>query len=107
MVKKFEQPMKEKKRAKNGQALAIVCLVLNVLLLPGLGSLIYGKTREGIWQIVLHVLGVILIFSGILLSVSVILLWIGVPMIILGTFASAGAWIWSLVTGIQIIKESN
>lgn len=69
--------------------MAIVGLLLNVFVLPGLGSLVAGKTKTGIWQIVLVVLGV---------PLSIVL--VGIPMM----FA---AWIWGLVTGIQLIKEAE
>ncbi len=79
---------KSKKNSPN-QTIAIIALILNILIIPGLGSLIGGKTREGIWQLVLSIIG------GLL---SIIL--IGIPIVI-------AAWIWGLVTGIKLIQESN
>lgn len=80
----------KKSSKKSGMGLAIVALILNVLILPGLGSLIGSKTRAGIWQIVLVIIGGILAWF--------------VPF--LGVIAFVG-WIWGLVTGITLIQEAR
>ncbi|MAH07950.1 hypothetical protein CMI38_06910 [Candidatus Pacearchaeota archaeon] len=80
---------KGSKRKGPDKTIAIIALLLNVLVIPGLGSLIGGKTKAGIWQLILAVIG------GLL---SIIL--IGIPILI-------AAWIWGLVTGINLIQESN
>jgi len=74
---------------RNSLALAIVALILNILIIPGLGSLIGGRTRAGVWQLVLAVVGFILSF-----------ILIGVPILI-------AAWIWGIVTGIRLIQEAQ
>ncbi len=61
----------------------IVAFIPNFFL-PGLGSLIAGEVSQGITQIVIF--GI-----GILLSMTVILSVIGYPMM-------AAAWIWGLFT---------
>lgn len=73
----------------NSQGLAIVCLLLNVLLLPGLGSLIGGKKKEGIWQLVLVVISIPL------------------AIILVGFLTGLAAWIWGIITGVQIVKEAD
>jgi len=80
---------------------AIAGLIVN-LFFPGLGSLIGGRTKTGIWQLVLLVLSWVLVFGGVFLSLlgSVLSL-----LIILGWVVSIGNWIWALVTGIQMVKE--
>ena len=80
---------------------AIAGLIVN-LFLPGLGSLIGGRTKTGIWQLVLLVLSWVLVFGGVFLLLldSVLSL-----LIILGWVVSVGNWIWALVTGIQMLKE--
>ena len=80
---------------------AIAGLIVN-LFFPGLGSLIGGRTKTGIWQLVLLVLSWVLVFGGVFLSLlgSVLSL-----LIILGWVVSIGNWIWALVTGIQMLKE--
>ena len=77
------------KKGKIGQGLAIASLLLNVLILPGLGTLIAGRTKTGVWQVVLTII-----------SIPLILILIGIPLLI-------GVWIWGLVTGIDIVKESD
>lgn len=93
MVKKKKSVKKSNSRPvqtkKKGIALPVVALILNVIILPGLGSLIGGKTKEGIWQLVLAIVGIIL--SWVL---------IGIPIII-------AAWVWGIVTGIKLIQEAQ
>ncbi len=82
------------RKKKGGKlALAIVGLVLNMFVLPGLGSLVAGKTRAGIWQLVL-------LFFGILLIMSLIGIIVGVPLII-------ASWIWGIVTGVKAIEAAS
>ncbi len=69
--------------------IAIIALVLNILLLPGVGSIVGRKTKEGIWQLVLFIIG---------LPLSFIL--VGIPLVI-------ASWIWGLITGIKLIEESH
>lgn len=98
--------MSKKKQSKNSQKktsqnLAIICLLLNILILPGLGSLIGGRTKEGIWQLVL-------VFGGIALGVSLILTLVGIPLgvlVLLG--APLAAWIWGISTGIKLLQEAK
>jgi TM2 domain-containing membrane protein YozV len=73
----------------DNKTLAILGLVLNILVLPGLGSLIGGKKTEGIWQIVIAVVSIPLM------------------LVIIGFFTFLGAWIWSIVTGVQMVQEAN
>lgn len=79
--------LSSKKKGKLG--LAIVALILNILILPGLGSLIAGKTQAGIWQLVLAILGFVLSF-----------ILIGIPLLIV-------AYIWGIVTGVRLIQEAS
>jgi TM2 domain-containing membrane protein YozV len=57
--------------------------------LPGLGSLIGHKKKEGVWQIILFALGI-----------PLTLVLIGFPMIL-------AAWIWGIVTGVKLLDESE
>jgi TM2 domain-containing membrane protein YozV len=71
--------------------MAIVGLILNIIILPGLGTLVGGgksRVTTGILQLVLFLVGI---------PLSIIL--IGIPLMI-------GMWIWALVTGIQMVKEA-
>jgi TM2 domain-containing membrane protein YozV len=71
------------------ESTALAGLLVNVLFLPGLGSLIGGKTSAGIFQLLMFLLGV-----------PLCLVVIGVPM-------ALGAWIWGLVTGVNMLSEAK
>lgn len=61
----------------------VVGLIVNIFL-PGVGTLIAGKIAQGIIQI-------ILIIVSLILNFTVILAIIGIPL-------GIGTWIWSLVS---------
>ena len=84
MVKKSKRP---------SQGIAIAGLLINVLVLPGLGSIIAGKNNPGIYQLVLSLVAVVL-------DITIIGLIIGIPL-------GIAMWIWALVTGIRIVQESQ
>ena len=67
---------------------AVTALVLNIIL-PGVGSLVAGRTSQGVTQLVLW-----------LVSFPLCVVLIGFPMLL-------AIWIWSLVSGIQILEESK
>jgi hypothetical protein len=71
------------------KTIAIVGLVLNIIILPGLGTVIGGgeeRRKTGIIQLVLAIISYPLMF-----------VLIGFPLLL-------GVWIWALVTGLQMIK---
>ncbi len=74
------------------QGLAIVALILNILIWPGLGSLIGGRS-EGWAQGFLFLLGLIL-------ALTLLFALIGIPLMV-------GMWIWSIVTGVNLIKAAS
>lgn len=74
------------------QSTAILALVLNIIVWPGLGSLIAGE-NVGWAQGFLNLLGLLLIFT-------IIGLFLGIPLMI-------GMWIWGIVTGVQLINRAN
>ncbi len=76
---------------KPSQTVAIVALILNIIIMPGLGTLVGGRIREGIWQLVL-------LWIGVFLSMFLI----GVPLVIV-----IAAWIWGIVSGVRLIQESQ
>lgn len=89
VVKAPKKSAKAPKVKAPSQAIAIVALILNLVILPGLGSLIGGKTKEGIWQLVLFLVGI-----------PLIIILIGIPMMI-------AAWVWGIVTGVKLIQETQ
>jgi hypothetical protein len=98
-MKKTNKKMKKKREVS--ELLAIVSLLINLLLMPGLGSIIGGKTKEGISQLAILIGGVIF---GIIFIVSLILI---IPGIIMVFTMPLIAWIWGIITGINLIKESR
>lgn len=68
---------------------AILALILNVIVLPGLGTVIAGDTNVGVTQLVLFLVGIPLSF-----------ILIGIPLMI-------GMWIWALITGIQLVTRPS
>jgi TM2 domain-containing membrane protein YozV len=70
------------------ESTALVGLLVN-LPLPGVGSLIAGKTREGVLQLVM---------AAVALPLCIVL--IGFPLLF-------GAWVWALVTGIKAVNEAK
>ena len=78
--------------------LAIVALILNVLFIPGLGTLVAGKSKTGAWQLVLLVIGIIFVSVAYVFETTVF--YLGVPIAI-------AAWIWGLVTGISLLQGAE
>ena len=71
------------------QGLATLALILNVVF-PGIGSLIGGKLKTGVLQIIL--IATVIFFFPYAREIGIVA-WIG-------------AIIWGIVTGVQMIKES-
>jgi TM2 domain-containing membrane protein YozV len=74
--------------SKVDEGTALVGLLVN-LPLPGVGSLIAGRTREGILQLVM---------VGVALPLCFLL--VGFPLLF-------GAWVWALVTGINAVNAAK
>ena len=80
MAPKAEKP-------KLTESMAALCLILNVVILPGLGTLIAGRTNEGALQLVLFLVGI---------PLSLVI--VGIPLMI-------AMWVWALVSGIDIMNK--
>jgi TM2 domain-containing membrane protein YozV len=78
---------------KPSQAIAIVALLLNILVLPGLGTIIGGRNKQGVIQLVLFVVSIIL-------DITIIGLIVGIPL-------GIAMWIWGIVSGVQIVQEAQ
>jgi len=78
-------------RKKKNMGLAIIGLILNIFPFPGIGSMVAGKTKTGIWQFALAIIGAIvwLVYSGI-----------GFTLVLI-------AFVWGIVTGIKLLQESR
>jgi TM2 domain-containing membrane protein YozV len=100
--KSIKKPIAKKLAVKaapqKDKSIAIVALILNIVI-PGVGSLVGGKTKSGIWQLVLLFGSV---FIGIILTVTIIGAVIGIPLMIIGPTI---AWIWALIDGIKLVID--
>jgi hypothetical protein len=89
------------------------CLTANLLVLPGLGSLL-AKRKIGWFQIILAVLGAILTILGM---ITVALHWVAtqqLPMgsgyyvwLTLGVVLFGAAWFWALITSLLILRQTK
>ncbi len=82
---------KNKEARKKEFALSIVGLVINLQVFPGLGSVIGGRRNEGIGQIILSIIAVVLLINPKLLPI--------------GILAMIVAWVWALMTGVKMVME--
>lgn len=67
-----------------------VAIILNFFI-PGVGSLVIGKTGAGVIQLIVY-------FVGLFLTLTLIGAIVGAPMMI-------GAWIWGLVTAATHVDQ--
>jgi len=91
MVKKklaIKKIVKSKEK-KVSPTRAILTLIINVLILPGLGTIVAKQYKKGTWQKILSL-------------ISLPLMWviIGFPIFI-------AVWIWALITSIKIIEKAS
>ena len=89
-VTRVSTKVNQRKR-NNSMSLAIISVILNFLVIPGLGSLIGGKTKPGVWQMILFLIGAIGTYFFYNLFGIVVFV----------------AWIWGVVTGIKMIQEAR
>ncbi|GEM_PF-205542 len=74
------------------EGVAVAALLLNILIWPGLGSLVAGR-QEGWAQGFLFLGGFVVLFATLFLGAPLsVLMWVG-------------AWVWGLVTGIQLLQR--
>lgn len=75
--------------AMPSESKALAGLLINAFLLPGLGTIIAGRSNPGVGQLLLFLIGV-----------PLCLLVVGFPMVL-------AAWIWGLVTGIDMFNRAK
>lgn len=68
---------------------AILCLVLNMIVIPGIGSFLGNKKKTGLSQIGISIISFPLMYFYI------------------GLILFPIVWIWGVITGIQILKEAD
>lgn len=84
------------------QVLAVAGLIINILIPPaGIGSIVCGRLREGITQIILSLIGYIFIIVGLLLSIFLI----GIPILVLGVILAFASWIWAIFTSALVLSN--
>ena len=80
------------KSKKSIEGTAIVGLIIN-LFIPGLGTIVSGRYDIGIAQLVLALVGVFLLPTVMGTAIGILIL--------------IGVWVWALVSGIKILKETK
>jgi len=80
------------KKKKIIESTIIAGLIVNILL-PGLGTIIFGNNETGLIQLILSLIGIILMCTAIG-SIVGFLLW-------------ASMWIWALVFGVKTLCDSK
>lgn len=76
----------------------IPALLLNILVLPGLGTLLSGNKKEGLWQIALVFISLFTLLTGLLFTITIIGAIMGIPLIVISPGIFLVAWIWSLIS---------
>ncbi len=91
MARKTKRKSRSSSGRKANKSLAIVALIINILFPLGIGSMIGGKVKAGIWQALLFVVGAVIWYADF-----------GAGLILCTV-----SWIWGVVSGIQMIQEAN
>jgi hypothetical protein len=90
---------------KPSQVFAASSLLINAIIMPGLGTLIGGKIKEGLIQLfVLFLGGLVIIFIGILLGVISPIA--GSILAVLGGLMVIASWIWGIVSGALLVRAA-
>ncbi len=93
-------------KSRPSMAVAIVALLLNILLIPGLGTILGGRVKHGLVQLILLWLGgIIVAFLGFFLVVASPMLGLVVAM--LGSLMVLAGWVWAIVSGVLIVKDAS
>ena len=81
-----------KKEEKLSKGTAIAALIIN-LVLPGVGSLVGGKTVQGVLQL----LGSLF---GLALTGTIVFSFLGIPVMIV-------MWVWAVITGALLVSSAE
>jgi TM2 domain-containing membrane protein YozV len=78
------------RKYRPSRGVAVLGLIINVLLVPGLGTVIGGRTQTGIWQMIVLILGLLISLWGTgFLGILIMLV----------------SWVWALVSSIRILQS--
>jgi hypothetical protein len=91
--------------AKPSKGMAVAALLINVFLIPGLGTVLAGKQPQGGYQIGFLLAGVVVMVLGAALATLAV--GLAVILILLGILGIVVAWIWSIVSGFQLIATAD
>lgn len=97
------------------QARAYILAGLNLLVLPGLGTLLTGRRIAGLLQIALGVAGFLLSVRWFSQLMTIAMTTDGFPdlesipfrSIIAGSIIILASWLWSLVSSLQILRAAR
>lgn len=92
-------------KAKPSMALAIAALILNAMVLPGLGTLLGGRIKIGVVQVVVCVSGFVLGIFGFVIALLAPIL--GLFLAMLGGIMVVSVWVWAMVSGVMLVREAN
>lgn len=93
-------------KRKPRMAVAIIALLINVFIIPGLGTIIGGKLKHGLFQLFLLWLGgIILAFFGFALAVASPIA--GLVIAMLGSLMVLTGWVWSIISGVFLVRDAS
>jgi hypothetical protein len=99
----------------SSQSKAWACLMTNVLVLPGLGTLAGGRRATGLVQAVLSLVGVVLACVWLFAFVMTVVRTSELPSD-LGRYGGLGmfglllaivSWVWGLASGLTLVREAK
>ena len=98
---KRKKTTRSRSHKKKNLGFAAVCLILNVFIFPGVGTLLGGKLKTGVWQIALFLVGTIgTIFVFFLVGAigTIFVSWFFAAVMFV-------AWLWGLFSGLQFLQQ--
>lgn len=93
-------------KSKPSTAIAIAALLINIFIIPGLGTIIGGKLKHGLFQLLLLWLGgIILAFVGFALAVASSI--VGLVIAMLGSLMVLTGWVWAIISGVFLLRDAS
>lgn len=94
------RPNNRSSHTSHEQSMSILALILNIVILPGLGSIVGGKTVNGVWQIILYLSGLLIGLCLLFNSFSSLGIFFLIVLPLTG-------WVWGIVTGISLVRRAH
>jgi hypothetical protein len=99
----------------SSQSKAWACLMTNVLVLPGLGTLAGGRRATGLVQAVLSLVGVVLVCVWLIAFVTTVVRTGELPsdlgryggLGMIGLLLAIVSWAWGLASGLALVREAK